>query len=340
MDPVESNNLCAKSGSDCGNPFGFSALLNSIAVEGARKPATQSDDPEARKALMQLGYVSGPTQANDDLPRPDPKDVIQLLPMFDKARGQAQKGHCQDAIPALQDILKQNPGNVPVMAQLGWCQIELKNPRAAIPIYASTIKLRPDWDILHYQLGNALLQVEDKPGAEREWKAALVLNPRFAPAAASLVQSARLAGRTADAEQALAGARRAQLEDSDLEGEAALLAVARKDLPGAERFFLAALKLDPKNVAARANLANLYYQRKDIIKTLKLYDEGIALLPGEGQFLKPAAAILLEECTDARGCASAEQAIRYFRQYLARNPDAPDAPQVREVLGDLEAGPR
>ncbi len=298
----------------------------------SRKPVTQADDPKARAALQQLGYVSGPSQANDDLPRPDPKDVIGLLPKFDEARGRANKGDCAGAKPILEEILKQNPGNVPVLAQLGWCRIETGDPRGAVPLYAQALKLNPSWEVLHYQLGSALDKVGDKAGASREWKAALALNPRTPPAAAGLIRLAREGKDYAAAEKNYAEARAAGLEDGTVEFEAAMTAHDRGDAKGTEAGLRRTLAADPAHLEARVDLANLLYGRGEIPAVLHLYEDGLKARPEEGKFLLPLGAIQLNDRNDPAAAAA------LFRRFLRAHPNDPEAPKVRELLARMENG--
>ncbi len=332
-DPQEKLNLAGEPAAEPWQRLLAQAI--SATQAGARKSQSQSDDPETRRKLQQLGYVSGGSAAPDDLPRPDPKDVIQLLPKFDEARGRAQKGDCQGAMPILLDILKQNPGNVPVTAQLGWCQLELKNPRAAVPLYAQAIKLNPSWEILHHQLGRALADSGDFAGAAREWRAALALNPRFALSTAALMSRLRESGQAGEAQAVYAAARQAGVEDGAVEFEAAVLAHARKDDAAAEGALRRALAADPGHVTARSNLANLLYGRKARRETILLYEAGLKLRPDEKEFLLPYAALLLEGCPDAGACPDAAHAALLLRRFLSAHPNDPKAPQVRDLLAGM-----
>lgn len=108
---------------------------------------------------------------------------------------------------------------------------ELGKTPEAIEELRAAIKLSPENSSLHLNLGNALLNNEDKTNAEKEYREAIRLNPTNVNAHNNL----------------------------------GLILEERGDLDGAEKEYLQALAINPNHQLARQNLQNLRFKRAQII---------------------------------------------------------------------------
>ena len=161
---------------------------------GAREERMRPPDAaELAGSLRQLGYLSGSSGRAGSI---DPKDGIQLLDEFEKAKDLTRSGRAAEAIAALTGLVKASPGNVPFLVRLAEAQAAAGEVGAAIETVGDALALNPGLDFLHLQLARLLTRAGRIEEARASYRAALALNPRLAPAWLGLAELAAKSGGT------------------------------------------------------------------------------------------------------------------------------------------------
>ena len=145
-------------------------------------------DPEQMKKLQSLGYVSSDETkiTKSEVGGIDPKSKIEVSNLLHDAMLEVEDGQYTDAVPKLEQVLKDQPGMAIAETQLGLAQSRLKNYKEALPHLQQAVKLLPDVGMAHYELGLALFETGDWNAAAPEFEAAVARAPKWADAHFSL----------------------------------------------------------------------------------------------------------------------------------------------------------
>ena len=207
-------------------------------------PAPESLDPEARKSLASLGYVSAGAAPIVRKDAPRPADMVRLFAPLERASALFVAGSYAQAIPFFKRILAADPYNLDAMLRIASAHSALRHDQEAEAMFEQAARLAPQsadvkvYLALHYartpdwQRAVPLLEqvVADNPNRmpvlealaevrERQQRMpeALALRQRVyglrTPTPAELVQLGRLAmdaGSTPVALEAFEGARTLQ----------------------------------------------------------------------------------------------------------------------------------
>jgi tetratricopeptide (TPR) repeat protein len=137
-DPGERKNLLAE------KPDALRAML---AEMGRRKPAFESTgdlDPEARKKLASLGYLSaGPSSANAGA-LDDPKDRIHTFEELRTGLGDLSAGNSARAHAIFTKLLAENPKMLDVWDMDSKVLLQLGRPEEALAAVKKTVDLAPE----------------------------------------------------------------------------------------------------------------------------------------------------------------------------------------------------
>lgn len=243
-------------------------------------------DEELARSLRSLGYLGGASgDEGDDI---DPKEGIELLDEFERAKRLLAGGALADALGVLTRLVERNPSNVPFLNRLASAQLAAGQGEAAIATYRRAIERNPTLDFTHLQLAETYLRLGRREEAIAEYRVVVDINPRFADAwmrlselssgleeAASVLQEAVAAETRSAAVFSVLGELQRRLgrpQAAEASARSALeviptwppawvlrghLAAARGDLAGAERHFRKALESDPDNAQALQALRQL-----------------------------------------------------------------------------------
>ena len=291
-DPGETSNL---------HPQKPDALRSMLAEIGKRKPAYESAgdlDPEARKKLASLGYLSaGPSSANAGA-LDDPKDRIRTFEELRIGLGHFTAGNYAKAHAIFTKLLAENPRMLDVWDMDSKVLLELGRPEEALAAVKKTVDLAPEAARAPYlrevanlclQLGKwdegakhaeALRALGDPEAEDIAARAALGKGDFAAaePAARAAyekgsgrtkIRGALVLGRLAILRNDLASAQKWSDEATALSADDKLvqsgLHMLRGDVfarqgraPEAEREFLEEIRLYPDRLDARVSLAALY----------------------------------------------------------------------------------
>jgi arylsulfatase A-like enzyme len=188
-DPNESRNL-ARDAERQDDVALLRRALDAAAQPGRARSDATPPDPELAASLRSLGYLGGtsPRRREGGL---DPKDGIALLADFDDAKELVREGRARDAVAKLEGLVRKNPENVPFLLHLGNAQLGAGLPEEGLRSLVRAIELSPRLDFLHVRLAQAYAELGRVEEAKREYRAALALNPRSAPAWSGLAEIAR-----------------------------------------------------------------------------------------------------------------------------------------------------
>jgi tetratricopeptide (TPR) repeat protein len=100
--------------------------------------------------------------------------------------------------------LQLQPGHSLSAYHLGYALLAQGHPEDAVPLFRAVIKALPGYEFAHFELGRALLQEDDAAGAIESLEIARKLAPDRDATYFQLSQAYRRAGRTQEAQQALA----------------------------------------------------------------------------------------------------------------------------------------
>ena len=123
-------------------------------------PRVDLDDP-SREALESLGYIASMKETPGTENLPDPKRMMLILPLLDRAHGLLAAGRWQEALPRLRAAIARDPRNKEIHQMLGTAYARLGRHPEAIDSYRQCLELPPhDNDrIYRFELAVSYLEV-------------------------------------------------------------------------------------------------------------------------------------------------------------------------------------
>lgn len=192
-DPGETRNLFAAQSRTAG---AMRAALRRLAGESEGAMAAGGLDREAMEKLAALGYIGAgaapPPAAPGDV-RSDPKDVIADFNRLRRANSDVRDRRFAEALPVLQDVLRENPRNAFAQLVLGSAYMGMGQNRRAVEQYRKYLDLVPTSAYAHLWIAICLVRLGEQDEALREGAAALAIDPKFADA--RVLRGGILAGR-------------------------------------------------------------------------------------------------------------------------------------------------
>ena len=246
VDPLAKDNLASNS----------KAVVETVAAqmtEFRRKTAAENTErtqltAEQTENLHALGYLGSDSAAPSDSKDgrgPDPKPRIATANLLYEAMIQTEKGKFQEAVPILEEVLKQEPHTLTAYLQLGRAYVSLQEYQKAIAPLQHVVETTPDNSLARYELGCALV----KTG---RWSEAA---PQFEAAVSQMNSSAMMHFYLALVYQRMSRTDEALAEFKD------------------------ALRWDPKNFAANLLLGRMYIQQQKAADALPLLQKAAKLHP-------------------------------------------------------------
>jgi choline-sulfatase len=177
-DPGASHNLA-------GNSTAVADTLASQLGEFHRKTSSANSGrdaitPDQAEQLQALGYITSVFRKSDstDAPAgPDPKEKVQIANLLHQGLLAMDDEHFKDAIPQLQEVLKQQPNVGLANLELGRAWNNLGNYPDALPWLRKAVELMPESGRAHYELGVALAETGDWAGAAPQLEIAVAHAP-------------------------------------------------------------------------------------------------------------------------------------------------------------------
>jgi len=291
------------------------------------------------------------------------------------------KGDATSALVQLAKVVTQQPGDALAHYLRAQIYSDRNEDERALGEAEKAVELQPQNPRARIVLGKVLLRAAEKASAaeaaERCTRAADVLQPAVeaqpddSEALFLLSRACRCAGRTDQAEKALAQFERASQNDrATQENEKQAMHLVQEannraqanDLHGALDLLQQALGKDPQSGAAYSQLAKLYYSAGDIEKASEAIAQALARGPFQPDFLYVRGKILEKQGKPAEALAAFEQATlvnpkesdAYFEMgviyqqlgdrahalaaYKKAVELAPGDPDYRKALADLSGG--
>ena len=133
-------------------------------------------DPQRVEQLQALGYVTGFDKPGSEAQKesgPDPKRKIRIANLFHQALLEMEDERYKDAIPKLEQVLKEEPDMPLANLQLGRAWSGLEYYEKALPWLRKAVELTPQSGRAHFELGMALAETDEWAGAVTQLEAAL-----------------------------------------------------------------------------------------------------------------------------------------------------------------------
>ena len=223
--------------------------------------STTALTPDQAEQLQALGYITsntGKSEAEEKQRGPDPKQKVAISNLLHQALLNIEEDHYKEAIPQLQQLLKQEPNLALANLELGRAFNNLQDYSSALPWLHKAVELMPDSGRAHYELGVALGETGDWAGAAKQLEAAVPHAPDSSDMRFYLGMAYDELGRTSEAAQNFEAA----LKINPDHYRANLLLgriLGMQNEPGAALPYLQkAVKLEPDSPDAHKFLANVY----------------------------------------------------------------------------------
>ena len=132
--------------------------------------------PEQNESLRALGYLSfdfGNSSDADSESGPDPKARIGIANLLYEAMVDMEQGKYREAVPALEQVLKQEPNTSIASLQLGRAYMSLKEYQKALTPLRNLVEKKPDDAFARYELGCALVKTGHWDEAAPQFEAAV-----------------------------------------------------------------------------------------------------------------------------------------------------------------------
>jgi len=141
--------------------------------------------PEQNESLNALGYLSPDSGISNEAGNeggPDPKERIGTANLLYEALVDMEQEQYQEAVPILEQVLKQEPNTPIAFLQLGRAYMSLREYQKAVTPLRSLVEKKPDDAFARYELGCALVKTGN-------WDEAL---PHFEAAVSQMTGSAMM----------------------------------------------------------------------------------------------------------------------------------------------------
>ncbi len=215
------------------------------AAESTEKTQLTVEQTESLHAMGYMGSDSAAANESTDDAGADPKQKIAIANLLYDAMVHTENERYLEAVPILEDVVKQEPHTVMAYLLLGRAYVSLREYQKAIAPLQHVVEATPDNSLARYELGCALV----KTG---RWNEAA---PQFEAAVSQMNSSAMMHFYLALVYQQ----------------------TSRNDEALAE--FKDALRWDPKNFPANLLLGRMYIKQQKAADALPLLREAATLRP-------------------------------------------------------------
>jgi len=294
VDPLAAHNLAPDSKAVADTAAAQIAEFNRMMTKGSAAEKTQLS-PEQNESLNALGYLSsdsGISSAADNEGGPDPKERIGIANLLYEALVDMEQEQFQEAVPILEQVLKQEPNTPIAFLQLGRAYMALKEYQKAVTPLRSLVEKKPDDAFARYELGCALVKTGN-------WDEAL---PHFEAAVSQMTGSAMMHFYLA-----LVYQRTSRMDEATKE-------------------FQSALRLDPNNFPANLLLGRLFVMQQRAADALPYLRKAVKQRPDSidaHRFLADVYAELGQQENSSRELTEAERLRLQGGSRLGTSTDNP-----------------
>ncbi|WP_300301887.1 tetratricopeptide repeat protein, partial [Ferrovibrio sp.] len=235
-------------------------------------------DPLAMaSALLAQGQVDAARRLLDDLVKKSPRRADAW---FGLGQLHTQLGEAKPAAQAFKRAIQLAPQVVDGYVHLGNAYLRQGRVAQAIETYRDGLK-QQQHPLLHFNLGVALRQSGDIPGAIASYKTAIEQHPAYAQAYFSLGNAYRDADQTNEAEAAYRQAVALEPGFADAHANLAGLLATRQDFHGAIDSCLKAVALAPNHPHALRNMSLSLYKIGEYEQGAEVTFRAIAVAPDD-----------------------------------------------------------
>jgi len=223
--------------------------------------STASLTPDQAEQLQALGYVSsssGKAETEEKQRGPDPKQKVAISNLLHRALLAMDEDRSKEAIPQLQQLLKEEPDIALANLELGRAFNNLQAYSSALPWLQKAVELMPDSGRAHYELGVALGETGDWAGAAAQLEAALPHAPDSDDMRFYLGMAYDELARTSDAAKNFEAALKINPNHYRANLLLGRILGMQNDPAGALPYLQKAVKLEPDSPDAHKFLANVY----------------------------------------------------------------------------------
>ena len=238
-------------------------------------------------------------------------------------------GYPEQALPYLQAVLRQQPGNIRTMVLIAQVHREAGRLTDATPLLDEALRLDPRSAEAWNELGGVAMAREEYAIALQHFQQALSAKDGLAYALLNAAQASTKLNQLGVAESYYRRAIAAEPLSPEAHQGLGLTLAKLGNLPEAERELLAAVKLRPALSSAWNNLGVLYLQQRAEAKAIQALEKGIAASPHDELLYLNLGRIYVQlgRTADARLAMTRLLAIK------------PDSPVAAQALKDLSHAP-
>ena len=242
------------------------------------------------------------------------------------------RGDFAKALPLLNDILANQPGNARALYDRGYVETQQNQPDAAIKDFQKAIAVDPKQFESHAELGRLLAQQAKWPEAKQQLEAAAILPPASGDPRQALGSVFRTLAHVdqqmhdpAAASDALIAAIKITPEQPEDTLLAAQLAESEGDHEGAIGEYRKVLAADPASVQAAGGLARILIHQGKFAEAEPVVRQALQQLPNDPN-------LMAELATALSGEGKTQDAIAQLEALHRQNPNQP---AVTRMLADL-----
>ncbi|MFL6233354.1 MAG: sulfatase-like hydrolase/transferase [Thermoanaerobaculia bacterium] len=330
-DPAESRDLAPTQGKAAQGWDGkLVALLRALGekLETPVRPENVLSE-EQRRQLASLGYLGGVAEGPVTGSLSDPRAMTGVARDLHAATRTVQEGHCDQALPRLQAIVKQDPHNFPALSLAGFCLRQAGRTESALNLFQRAQKENDLNAVPIADAAGCLLDLGRKAEAEKEFRRALTLDPAQAAAASSLARMLRQRGDRKGALEVLDTALRAGAHEPEIFLERGVARAESGGLESALADFREAARRAPANPVPLENAARTAYDLKRFRDASLLYEQLLRIAPTRSDLWKTEGAIYLYDLEDRDG------ALRCFRRALLLETDPGEKAKLEGLVKEL-----
>jgi arylsulfatase A-like enzyme/Tfp pilus assembly protein PilF len=149
------------------------AFYSNTKGESATTGNLNLEQTESLHALGYMGSDSGIATDPDTQSGPDPKQKIAVANLLYEGLVDVENDRFEEAVPVLEQVLKQEPNTPTAYLHLGRAYMALKEYQKAITPLQSLVEKRPDDGFAHYEFGCALVKTGHWSEAAPQFEAAV-----------------------------------------------------------------------------------------------------------------------------------------------------------------------
>jgi tetratricopeptide (TPR) repeat protein len=207
---------------------------------------------------------------------------------------------------------------------------------AALATLQLALAKYPESEVLHFQLGNAFADCRDYRNAIEEYQTALKIKPDLAEATLNMAYAYCNTGQNSEAVDCFQrflkinpDSAKVPLVQTQMLTAAAADCLERQRAYDAKKLLEHAIQISPQDFHAHFKLGRALDELGDTQGAIGQYEEVLRIQPSHS-----AAVFNIAGCYQSMGMP--DQAIIWFQRYLKRNPNAPDAVTVTNMINKLK----